>query len=95
VLSESIERPFTAYAVIILPNGSMLNARTLDTPLRPVVTNIPSLSAPFQFPLLSTTIPPGAPKGIYEIVAAFFDPTKPITGRGDAFLDVSATFAIE
>ncbi len=94
-LNESITRPFTAFAVLVLPNNSMLNARTLDTPLRPVAANVPSLSAPFQFPLLSTTIPPGAPTGTYELVVAFFDPTEPITGRGDAFLDVSENFTIE
>jgi hypothetical protein len=29
------------------------------------------------------------------MVAAFFDPRRPIRGRGDAFLDVSAIFTIE
>jgi len=45
--------------------------------------------------LLSTNIPTGAPKGSYEMVVAFFDPSKPITGRGDAFLDVSSHFIIQ
>ncbi len=94
-LNESITRPFTAFAVVILPNEAMLNALTLDTPLKPVASNVPSLSAPFQFPLLSTTIPPGAPKGTYELVVAFFDPTKPITSRADAFLEASSTFTIQ
>jgi uncharacterized repeat protein (TIGR03803 family) len=93
-LNESIMRSFTAYAVLILPNGAMLNALTLDTPLAPVVSNRSGLAAPFSYPLINMTIPAGAPTGDYELLAAFFDPGRPITGRGDAFLEASGTFTI-
>jgi outer membrane protein assembly factor BamB len=97
-LNESITRPFTAYAVVILPNNSMLNALTLDTPLTPVATNVPGLAVPdgpFTFPLINTAIPGGAPLGVYEVVAAFFDPARPITSRTDAFLEASGPFTIQ
>jgi hypothetical protein len=94
-LNEDITTPFTAFAVLILPNGSMLNARTLDAPPRPVATGIPGLSEGFSYPLLNTAIPAGAPKGTYEIAVVFFAANAPITGRNDAFLDVSSTFTVE
>ncbi len=93
-LNESIERPFTAFAVVILPNGGMLNALTLDSPLKPVVTNIPRLSATFTYQLIATNIPNGEPSGNYEVVVAFFDPGIPITGIDDAFLTASGPFSI-
>ena len=93
-LNSSIERAFTAYAVVILPNNSMLNALTLDTPLKPVVTNMSSLTAPFTYQLISTTIPGGAPAGDYEVVTAFFDPAQAITGRSDAFLEARGHFTV-
>jgi len=77
-----------------MPNGSMLDAITLSPALKPVASNVPGLAAPFTYTLLSTRIPTGAPVGAYEIVTVFFDPSKPITGRGDAFLDVSRRFSI-
>lgn len=94
-LNGSIAQPFTAYAVVILPNGSMLNALTLKAPIQPVVANMQGLDAPFSYPLINRNIPGGAPKGEYEIVAAFFDPSKPIHSRADAFLDVKAKFTIQ
>jgi hypothetical protein len=97
-LNESITRSFTAYAVVILPNGSMLNALTLDKRLEPVATNVPGLAVPdgpFTYPLINTAIPGAAPLGNYEVVAAFFDPTKPITGRADAFLEANGPFTIQ
>ena len=94
-LNEPIEKLFTVYEVLVMPNGKMLNARTLDVPLKPVAARVNGLPAGFSYQLLSTTVPPGAPKGEYELVAAFFDPSKPIHGRQDAFLDVSAKFAIQ
>jgi outer membrane protein assembly factor BamB len=94
-INELIERLFTAYAVLIMPGGKMMNALTLDTPLKPVASNVNGLPAGFTYPLLSVNIPPGAPKREYELVAAFFDPTKPIHSRADAFLDVSAKFTIQ
>lgn len=93
ILNRSIEQPFKAYAVIFLPDGSMLDAMTLG-PVKPVVDFMPALGAPFTHTLLSTAMPPGAPKGGYEIVAAFFNPYGPITGRGDAFLEAAAPFTI-
>jgi hypothetical protein len=43
---------------------------------------------------MSAKIPKKWPKGSYEAVVTFFNPSKPITGRADAFLDVSAKFTI-
>lgn len=94
MLSSSIPQPFTAFAVVILPDGSMLDAVTLGPNLKPVASNMPGLSAPFQYQLLSLSIPGGAPGGPYEVVAAFFDPSRPITGRSDSFLDVHAGFTV-
>jgi outer membrane protein assembly factor BamB len=94
ILHESIERPFTAFAVIIIPGGKMLNARTLSAPLAPVVTNGRRLTSPLSYPLLSTTIHRCAPAGPYELVTAFFDPSRPIRSRADAFLEASAHFTI-
>ena len=94
-LNESVTRSFTAYAVVILPSGAMLNALTLNTPLAPVVSNRPGLNAPFSYPLINVTVPAGAPLGSYEVVAAFFDPLMLITGRGDAFLEASGPFTVQ
>jgi len=94
ILHEPIERPFTAFAVIIIPGGKMLNIRTLSAPLAPVVTNGRRLAPPLSYPLLSTTIPRGAPGGDYEVVTLFFDPDRPIRSRADAFLEASAHFTI-
>jgi hypothetical protein len=94
-LNEPIEKLFTVYAVLVMPNGRMLNARTLNTPLKPVAKNVRRLDAGFTYKILSTTIPRGAPKGHYEIVVAFFDATKPFHGRSDAFLEASAKFSIQ
>ncbi|MEJ2745665.1 MAG: hypothetical protein P8123_08300 [bacterium] len=94
MLREPIEHPFTAFAVIIMPNGKMLNALTLDTPVRPVAKNVSKLPAPFSYQLLSATVPPGAPKGIYEVVTAFFCADKSISSSADSFLETSASFTI-
>jgi len=95
VLNQSIEKPFTVYAVVFMPNGSMLNALTLTPKVKPVASNVSHLDAPFSYELwCRDDIPGGAPLGLYEVVVAFFDPWKPITGRQDAFLDVSAKFKI-
>jgi hypothetical protein len=95
-LNESIERLFTVYAVFITPNGNMLNAMTLDTPPKPVASNVNGLSAGFTYDKLTGPVPrlKGQGKGESELVFAFFDPSKPITGRQDAFLDVNAKFTI-
>jgi hypothetical protein len=95
VVNESIERTFTVFAVIITPGGRILNARTLSSEIKPVAKNVRGLNAGFRNQIISTTIPAGGPKGAYELVVAFFDPTKPITGRADAFLDVSSKFTIQ
>ena len=94
-LHEPITQPFTAFAVVILPGGSMLDALTLGPTLTPVASNVPRLDAGFTYPLLNLPIPQTAPKGIYEVLAAFFKPSKPITGREDARAEVSAKFTIE
>jgi len=94
VLDNAIARPFTVFAVLIRPDGMMVNASDLKSSLRPLVVNYPGLGMPFSYPFMSARIPKKWPKGGYEAVVAFFDPSKPITGRGDAFLDVSAKFTI-
>ncbi|MDD5556701.1 MAG: PQQ-binding-like beta-propeller repeat protein [bacterium] len=93
-LNRSVERPFTAFAVVQLPDGSMLNALTLDVPLRPVASNVPRLDAPFTYPLIDRNIPAGAPEGRYEVITAFFDPSGPITGLKDAFLVATGPFRV-
>lgn len=93
VLNRSIARAFTAYAVIFLPDGSMVDAMTLGA-VTPVASSVPGLAAGYTCPLLSIEVPAGAPPGSCEMVAAFFDPNGPITGRGGAFLQASAPFTI-
>ena len=95
VLNRSIEQPFTVFSVIIMPGGSMLNTMTLGPNIGPVASNVPRLDVPFQYPLFSLNLPADAPIGAYEILVAFFDPSRPITGRGDAFLEAAAPFTIQ
>ena len=92
--NKAIERPFTAFAVVILPDGTMLDAKTLTIDLQPVASNIPRLDAGFETTILEGLIPPGVPLGAYEIVGLFFDPAKRIEGRTDAFLDAGARFKL-
>jgi len=73
----------------------MVDAMTVSPAIKPVAAWVPYLSAPFIHPLLVTFIPTGAPLGEYEMVAAFFDPSKPMNGKQDAFLEASAKFTIE
>jgi hypothetical protein len=94
-LNEAIETMFDVYAVLVIPpNGKMLNAMTLDRPVRPLARKVKKLPAGFTYQLMSKTIPPGAPKGEYEIAVVFFDGTRPYRRRADAFLDVSSRFTI-
>jgi gingipain R len=93
-LLQSIDRPFCAYAAVLLPDGSMRDAVTLGTALRPVAPFMPALGAPFSCPVLSATVPGAAPAGGYEVVVAFFDAFGDVRGRSDAFLDVSGRFAV-
>jgi hypothetical protein len=94
-VNQPIERLFTSYAVLVMPIGKMLNARTLNTPLKPVARKVKSLPAGFTYQILSKAVPLGAPKGEYELAVVFFDATKPYRSRTDAFLDVSAKFTIQ
>jgi len=94
LLHQAVNRPFQAYVVVVLPDGSMRDARTLDTVLRPVTSFMPALGAPFSYPVLDTAVPPGAPPGAYALVTAFFDPWQPVRSRAEAFLDVSAPFTV-
>lgn len=91
-LNESITRPFKAYAVLVLPDGKMMNALGLNRPLKPVVANAPGLDARFDYPLINKNIPNNAPLGRYEVLAAFFDPAKPVTGKNDAFMLAGSAF---
>lgn len=78
-----------------MPDGFMLDALTLGPNLKSVVSNAARLAPPYSYPLLSLNLPAGVPLGRYEVATAFFDPSKPITRRADAFLDVSAKFTIQ
>ena len=94
ILNAPIGQPFAAYAVFVLADGSMVNAVTLG-PVKPLVSFMPALGAPFTSTLFSGAVPAGAPKGGYEIVAAFFNPFAPVTRRGDAFMEAAARFEIK
>ena len=84
-----------AFAVIQLPNGKLIDAMTLGDEIRPVASNVPGLAAGFRYPLLDTGVPPGAPRGAYRVIAAFFDPAGQIVGRPDAFLEAVGPFQIQ
>ena len=72
----------------------MRDAWTLGAAVKPVAPFMPALLAPFDCPVLSATVPDAAPRGSYEVVAAFFDPYIAVRGRSDAFLDAGARFTI-
>ena len=94
-LNRSIERPFTAYAVVVMPDGFMLDALTLGPEIVPVAENVPRLDAPFTYPLLSLNIPAGAPLGGYQVMAGFFAPGQSVTKPEDAFLLATSPFTIK
>ena len=94
VLYQSVKRPFQAYAVVVLPNGSMRDARTLGMNLRPLTSFMPALGAPFRYQVFSAAVPAAAPAGGYEVVVAFFDAFGNVRSRSDAFLDASARFTV-
>jgi len=94
VLHDSFRRRFNAYAIVILPDGKILFLPNLTTKVQPIVVDLPGLDAPYEYNLLSLTIPTIISSGEYEIAVLFFDWGKQITSRGDAFLDVSAKFSI-
>jgi hypothetical protein len=94
-LNSSVEQPFTAYAVVVLPDNSMLDALTLSPRLKPVASNVPRLEAPFTYPLLDLNIPQNAPTGNCSVMAGFFTPGQPIRGPQDAFLLAAAPFTLE
>jgi len=94
-LNEPIEQEFTVYAVCVTPKGTMLNVTTLDKALKPVASNVNGLPAGFTA-TLARPVPKikGEGMGECEIIVAFFDPSKPITGRPDAFLEASAKYTV-
>jgi hypothetical protein len=94
VLNQPVKRPFQAYVVVVLPDGSMRDARTLGANLRPLAPFVPALGAPFSREVLSATVPDGAPRGTYLLVTALFDAYAPVRTRAQAFLDVNAAFAV-
>jgi len=94
-VNQTINRSFTVYSVIILPNGAMINTLNLGSRIVPLALNVRGLSAPFSVQLLSAIVPPGQPKGGYTVLVAFFDPLMPIFGVGSAFLTASNTFTIQ
>jgi hypothetical protein len=93
-LNRSVERLFTAYAVVVMPDGFMLDALTLGPELVPVAENVPRLDAPYTYPLMNLNIPAGAPTGNYRVMAGFFTPGQPITGPQDAFLLATTPFTV-
>ncbi|MDD5556414.1 MAG: PQQ-binding-like beta-propeller repeat protein [bacterium] len=93
-LNESVAQPFDAYAVVQLPDGSMLDALTLGTKIVPVATNVPGLDAPFTYPLMDLSVPGGAPAGNCRVMAGFFTPGQPVTKPEDAFLLATTPFRI-
>jgi hypothetical protein len=95
-VDEPITREFTAFAALILPNGGKVTLPKLTPGLRPVVTRMPGLTAPFSLRLLSgVRIPVKAPSGWYEIAVCFFDATRPFRSRSDAFSEASVRFKVE
>lgn len=93
-LNETISQTFNAYAVIIFPDGNMLDLMTMSPKLKPVVAKIRGLSAPFSCVLLSVDIPRGTLSGDYTIIVAFFEPGKPISA-GNAILLASGHFIVD
>ncbi|HQM53295.1 MAG TPA: hypothetical protein PLI86_09285, partial [bacterium] len=94
-LNRAVARTFNAYAVVNLPDGSMLDAITLSPRIQPLATNVHGLPAGFTYPFMSLTVPPGAPRGNCSVMVGFFAPEQPITGPGDAFLLAVAPFALK
>lgn len=95
VLNEPIERKFTVYAAIVLPDGSILDALTLGTKLKPLAVNVKGLAPPFSFPFINVTIPAGAPKGVYQVLMAFYDPKRSNPFKNSPFLLVRSVFTVE
>ena len=93
-LNEAIERRFTVFAVIIMPNDSMIDAITLSPKVKPVASNVPRLDAGFTYQLMSLVIPSGAPKGNCSVMVGFFDPNTAIHGPSDAFLLATTPFSL-
>lgn len=94
LLHQPVKRPFQAYVVVVLPDGSMRDAWTLDTRLTPATAFMPALGVPFSCLVLDAAVPPGAPRGSYALVTAFFEPWQTPRSRGKAFLDVSLPFTV-
>ncbi|MDD5556707.1 MAG: hypothetical protein PHN82_05585 [bacterium] len=94
-LNETVAQPFNAYAVVQLPDGSMLDCITLGKKIVPVATNVPRLDAPFTYPLMNLNVPGGAPDGDYRVMAGFFTPGQPVTKPEDAFLLATTPFRID
>jgi len=93
-LNKAVTRVFNAYAVVNLPDGSMLDAITLSPNIKPLATNVNGLPAGFTYPLMSLTIPTGAPKGNCSVMVGFFDPNTAIHGPSDAFLLATTPFTL-
>ena len=94
-LNKAVTRFFDAYAVVNLPDGSMLDAIMLTTRITPVATNVRGLPAGFNYPLMALTIPTGLQKGAYSVKVGFFDPNVRVTGPSDAFLLTAAPCTLE
>ncbi|MCX6355734.1 MAG: S8 family serine peptidase [Candidatus Aureabacteria bacterium] len=95
VFHTRVTKVFTAYAVIIMPGGELIDAQTLSPRIYPVTRDCPGLPDGFRYPLLSQVVPQNAPSGVYELVVALFDSGKPITHRSNSFLEIRASLVIE
>jgi len=95
--NQPISQPFTAYAVVIFPDGAtMVNVLDFSTALKPVASDVQGLPAGFEYTLINNLVIPGTiPPGRYEIVAAFFTPGRPITSRDDAFYQASVFVTVQ
>ena len=95
IVKEPVERPFTAYAAAILPDGSMLDLATLSPTFKPLLTSQTCPDTPIAFPILTVDINNGVPEGRYELVVALFDRDSPIRSRADGFMESSVGLNIE
>ncbi|MCX6355102.1 MAG: hypothetical protein NTZ78_09400 [Candidatus Aureabacteria bacterium] len=99
-LNQSVNWPFKGFAVIFMPDGSILNLLNL----KPLVINKktgpvpaatgPSFSAPFAITFFNSAIPGGAPKGRYNAAVLFFGASDAITGRDAARIDANTSFIV-
>lgn len=99
-LNQPVNWPFKVFAVIFMPDGSILDLLKL----KPLVINkntgpVPaatgaSFGAPFEFTFFNGIIPRGVPKGSYNAAVLFFGASDVITGRDAARIDANTSFIV-